>query len=198
MKTQIFSSTWKFVLDVQEKQMFEKIADALLCNFQSQIHQHQRESFNLHREASETSSIGRLKQYQNEKPGPDLPIAHPPTRMGGSADPDAHGLGILKPSGMGKKRSKKDTLYLSKENSRMDKNQTSQVKEEREEMDDEQLAWSLHLELNTKPRSGKPRHSTTNNLRTCLSLPCANQMDHCIPESRSRRKQSKRAIRRSL
>lgn len=62
-----------------------------------------------------------------------------------------------------------------------------------EKIDDEQVAWKLHLDLNTKPRPGKSRPVRQKLTRT-LSLPGTDK----IPESHSRRKQSRKNIRRSL
>jgi len=64
--------------------------------------------------------------------------------------------------------------------------------EEPEKVDDEEMAWKLHLELNTKPRQGKPR--AKQKLTRAVSLPDAD----IVPESHSRRKQSRKNIRRSL
>lgn len=90
-----------------------------------------------------------------------------------------------------KKRPKKVAKLNSKENSKVQN--VVNTDHESEKVDDEQLAWNLHLELNTKSRAGKPK-PTKLKLSKTVSLPNAEK----VPESQSRRKQSRKNIRRSL
>lgn len=94
-----------------------------------------------------------------------------------------------------RKKSKKVYQTNSKENSHVANTIHQNQLSEDLQVDDEQIAWSLHLELNTKARQGKPKPRAKPRHRATLSQPTATDR---VPESQSRRKQRRKHIRRSL
>jgi len=158
---------------LQEKQAFERMAQVMIDTFQfNPWLQQTYDGINYPGHSNpDTPRFG-------EQPPPAVHMSVDPVRP---QDQSGDKMPV-------KKQAKKAPAKKPKENA------DTVNDAETEKVDDAQMAWKLHVELNTKPRPGKRKPRAKSRVTKALSLPGQEK----LPESISRRKQSRKDIRRSL